>query len=126
MVRAKTVGGNQEFYTRFAELYEQFYDEYLTWIRPRLGGKDLRFGRIIPVEQAIEGQQGIIPSHSDKYSEIIDRNNSFCLVNACACRYEMQLLGKGCGKPLGNCTVMGTSATVCPMGGRFTACWLTP
>ena len=38
-------------------------------------------------------------------------------------------MGRNWGKSsitAGNCTMMGTSATVCPRGGRFTACWLVP
>ncbi len=107
MVLAKTDPENQDFYKRFAELYHQFYDEFVRWIKPEVEKKDLRFGRIVPVEKSIESQSGIIPSNSDKFSEIIERNNSFCIVNACACRYEMHLLGRGCDKPLDVCSLMG-------------------
>jgi Pyruvate/2-oxoacid:ferredoxin oxidoreductase delta subunit len=98
---------NYYYYKEFARLYNQVYDEYMLWIKPHLESKDLRFMRVIPVEKAIESTIGILPLITDRYSDIVERNNSFCLVNVCACRYEHELLGKGCGKPLDVCSAMG-------------------
>jgi electron transport complex protein RnfB len=47
-----------------------------------------------------------------EYSEIlatqlVDRSSSFALVNVCACRWEHELVGEGCGKPLDVCTCLG-------------------
>lgn len=116
MIRAKAGEHDaraKAFFVEFAALYEEFYDEILTWLKPNLAGKDLRFGRIIPVGKSIESSTGIIPLPSDRFSEVVDRNNSFCLVEVCACRNEMQLLGKGCGKPMDVCSAMGWLADLC-------------
>jgi len=107
MIRSK--GEHGEYYKEFSRLFETFYEEFCTWIKPRLEGKDLRFGRIIPVEQSLERSPGIsvMALPTDRYSEMVDRNNSFCLVNVCSCRHEQELLGKGCGKPKDVCSAMG-------------------
>jgi len=110
MLRAKTEGGDEEYYREFARHYEEVYHEYLTWMKPKLLGKDVRVMRIIPVGRSLESVQGVMPLDTDRYSEIVDRNTSFCLVSACACRYEHEILGKGCGKPLDVCSAMGALA----------------
>jgi len=107
MMRAHSDPDNHDYYKEFARLYEEVYEEYMTWIKPHVDRKDLRFMRIIPVEKSIENTIGIVPFNTDRYSEIVDRNRSFCLVNACPCRYEFELLNKGCGKPLDVCSAMG-------------------
>ena len=115
MIRAKSASTEKEreYFRRFAELFEQFYEEIITWLKPNLGSRSVRVGRIIPVGKSIEHATGILPLGSDAFSEIIDRNNSFCLVEVCACRHEMELLGKGCGKPMDVCSAMGWLADFC-------------
>ena len=105
-------GRDDEYSRRFAELFEQVYTEFFSWLRPRMKNKDLRFGRIIPVEQAIDATPGlgVLAWSTDRYSEIVDRNNSFCLVHACSCRHEAELIGKGCGRPKDVCSAMGALA----------------
>jgi len=116
MIRAKSVAedsAEREYFVRFAELYEEFYDEVLTWLKSNLRGRDVQFGRVIPVGKSIEASGGILPLPSDSFAETIDRNNSFCLVEVCPCRNEMHLLGKGCKKPLDVCSAMGWLADYC-------------
>ncbi len=115
MIRARDAQNEQEreFFVTFAALYDEFYDEIMTWLKPQVEGKDLRFGRIIPIGKSIECSTGIVPLETDLWSETIERNNSFCLSNVCPCRYEMELLGKGCGKPLDVCSAMGWLADFC-------------
>lgn len=115
MIRAKHPRNDAEraFFVEFASLYEQFYDEILTWLKPNLDGRDLRFGRIIPIGKSVEASSGVVPLTSDSFEEIVDRNNSFCLVDVCACRNEMALLGKGCDKPRDVCSAMGWLADFC-------------
>ena len=43
---------------------------------------------------------------TDKLEVVLDQFESFG-VGQCQCRMAMQVLGRGCGKPLENCTVMG-------------------
>lgn len=116
MIRAKTESHDdtqREFFVQFAALYEEFYDEILTWLKPNLDGKDLRFGRIIPIGKSVNSGSGVVPVATDSFEEMVDRNNSFCLVEACACRTEMALLGKGCDKPRDVCSAMGWLADFC-------------
>ena len=110
MIRSN--GEYGEYYKEFSRLFEAFYEEFCVWIKPRLEGKDLRFGRILPIQQSIDHSPGIsvMALPTDKFLETVDRNNSFALVNVCSCRHEADLLGKGCGKPKDVCSAMGRLA----------------
>jgi Na+-translocating ferredoxin:NAD+ oxidoreductase subunit B len=43
---------------------------------------------------------------TDKLEVVLDQFEVFG-IGQCQCRMAMQVMGKGCGKPLGNCMVMG-------------------
>ena len=43
---------------------------------------------------------------SDKLAIVLDQFEAFA-VGQCQCRMAMQVVGQGCGKPLGNCMAMG-------------------
>jgi len=105
-------GEDTPYTRRFAELFEQFYEEFFNWLKPRVERKDLRFGRIIPIEQSIAATPGlgVLALPTDRYSEAVDRNRSFCLMHACSCRHERELIGKGCGRPKDVCSAMGALA----------------
>jgi len=51
-----------------------------------------------------------MPINTDYYSEIVDRNKSFCLNEVCPCRQAMELIGKGCDYPKDVCSAMGALA----------------
>jgi len=108
-------GQDDDYSRRFAELFEQVYTEMFTFLKPRMADNTMRFGRIIPVEQAIEATPGlgVLAYDTDRYSELVARNRSFCLVHACSCRHEANLVGKGCGRPLDVCSAMGALADFC-------------
>lgn len=110
MIRSRNAGEDLAHFTRFAEIFEDLYEEYMTWVKPKTLGKDLRFGRVVAVEQSITRSSGVMPLATDRYSEIVDRNKSFCLVNVCACRREKELVGKGCGRGMDVCSGMGLVA----------------
>ena len=110
MIRSKNDSANEGYYREFARLFEEVYVEYMTWVRPRLEEKDVRVMRVIPINQSLDQVQGVMPLDTDRYLEIVDRNKSFALVNACACRRSRQILGQGCGKPLDVCSAMGVLA----------------
>ncbi len=107
MMRSKDK--DDEFFTEFARLYHQFYEEIMDLYKPKLQNKVLSVERIITIEKAIESSPGlaVLALPSDKYSDMVERNNSFCIVDPCACRQEMELLGRGCDKPKDVCGGMG-------------------
>lgn len=93
---------------RFAALFQDCYDEFTDWMKDALEGRKLHFVRAIPIEQSIDMSIGIVAaSASDRFSELLDRNKSFCLVNVCVCRYEKDLIGRSCGRSQYVCSAMG-------------------
>jgi electron transport complex protein RnfB len=110
MIRSRD--SDDEYYKEFARLFEDFYNEFCEFIKPRLEKRDLRFMRIVPIERSIEKTPGIsvLAYDTDYYSEIIDRNKKFSLVNVCACRQQADLIGEWCGKPKDVCSQMGVMA----------------
>ena len=110
MLRSKNKGADIKYFTEFAKLAEEAFEEMMIWAKPKAQNKDLRFMRVIAVEKAIEQTQGILPISTDLYSEIADRNTSFCLANVCACRQKAQLLGEGCGRGMDVCSAVGLAA----------------
>ena len=107
-------GEKGEYFREFARLFEDFYAEFFTWLKPQMEGKDLRLGRIISIEKAVDQTPGlnVLAFDTDIYSEIIDRNKSFCNVNVCSCRHQADLVGKWCGKPKDVCCGMGLLADI--------------
>lgn len=116
MIRSKNGEHDEKtkkFFVEFATLFQEFYKEIAPWLKESLEGKDVRFYRIIPVNKSLESLGGVIPFFTDSFQETIDRNNSFCLVDPCACRQEKHLLGEGCDKPRDVCSAMGWLADFC-------------
>ena len=105
-------GKEDEYSRRFAELFEQVYEEICTWLKPKMENRNMRFGRIIPIERSIDATPGlgVLALSTDRYSELVERNKSFCLIHACSCRHEQELIGKGCGRPKDVCSAMGAMA----------------
>ena len=93
------------WHRRFAELFEALYETgYIAGLSA--AGRRARrrssacSGRATP----IEAHPMALPS--DRLEVVLDRYEIFG-VGQCQCRMTMQVAGQGCGKPLGNCTVMG-------------------
>ncbi len=105
---------DEYYYQEFARLFRELYDDTVPHLKPHLEKKQLKPLRVIPVERAIEGSTslGILPLETDLYSEMLDRNKSFCIIDPCACRQEAEMLGHGCGKPKDVCAVLGFLAEV--------------
>ncbi len=115
-------GDGEEWYSEFVRLYNDFLEEfYLMLSKNEVGSKIYNkygvfgtpFGKVIAVEQAIEASPGlgVMAMPSDRFSELVDRNKkSLCLLNICACRQGMHLLGKGCGKLANTCATIGLPA----------------
>ena len=90
-----------DWHRRFVELFEALYD---TGYILDYDGRPTPFVRFLPVGKAIEAHPAALPS--DKLEVVLDQFETFG-IGQCQCRMAMQVLGQGCGKPLGNCTVMG-------------------
>jgi Pyruvate/2-oxoacid:ferredoxin oxidoreductase delta subunit len=90
-----------DWHRRFIELFEALYEtgytiDYAHALPPMV--------RYLPLGRAIEGHPMALPT--DKLEIVLDQFDTFGVGN-CQCRMAMKVLGKGCDKPLGNCTVMG-------------------
>jgi Na+-translocating ferredoxin:NAD+ oxidoreductase subunit B len=90
-----------DWHRRFIELFEALHNtgyslDYKDHPTPAV--------RYLPVGQTIDAHPMALPS--DKLEVVLDRFSVFG-VGQCQCRMAMQVIGQGCGKPLGNCTVMG-------------------
>jgi len=88
----------------FAKLFEDLWEsgyitDYLHLSRPPV--------RYLPVAAAGRSLYRAWPS--DHLEEILEPYDDFA-VASCQCRMAMALLGKGCGKPLDNCTSIGPMA----------------
>ncbi|UCD85634.1 MAG: hypothetical protein JSU92_05440 [Deltaproteobacteria bacterium] len=111
-------GDSGEFYKEFTRLFKEFWEEFNQWLCSQEVAKRYQifgvpYGRIISVERAIEASPGlgVIAFPTDIYSEMVERSKkSLCLINVCACRQGMVLLGKGCGRLENTCSTMGLPA----------------
>ncbi|HEY4759333.1 MAG TPA: 4Fe-4S dicluster domain-containing protein [Thermoguttaceae bacterium] len=95
-----------DWHRRFIELLEELYEtgyptDYAQTLPPMV--------RYLPVGKAIESHPMALPS--DQLEIVLDQFDTFGVGN-CQCRMAMRVLGRGCDKPIGNCTVMGTWAEV--------------
>ena len=107
-------GRDDEFFKEFARLFKEYYEETMTWLKPQVEQRDIPFMRVIPIERSLESTSrfNIMALSTDKYSEMVDRNKSFCLIDPCPCRQEAIYNGEGCGKPLDVCSAMGWMADI--------------
>jgi len=95
------------WHRRFAELFEALYETgYITDYQQGQAGPSL-FVRVLTVGRTIDAHPMALPS--DRLEVILDRYTVFG-IGQCQCRMAMQVAGHGCGKPVGNCTVMGEFA----------------
>ena len=90
-----------EWHHRFVELFEALYE---TGYSLDYQERTTPFVRYLPVGKAIDAHPMALPT--DKLEVVLDEFKVFG-VGQCQCRLAMQALGQGCGKPLGNCMVMG-------------------
>lgn len=92
------------WHAEFARLFEKIWDEgyivrYTRSIRPGI--------RYLPVHGVSGSILNACPS--ERMEEIIEPYSEFA-VGMCQCRMAMDLVDKGCGRPLENCVVMGPGA----------------
>ncbi len=102
-----------EWHKKFIEVFERLYETgYMT----TFGEKLPQVVRFLPAPGSISGNPLALPS--DKLEVVFDRYDTFGIGN-CQCRMTMEVLGRGCGKPIGNCTVMGDWARSGIRSGRL-------
>jgi len=93
------------WHKHFAELFEPLYESgyWRDYINVRRAPV-----RYLPVGPVTKTLYQAWPS--DVLEEILEPYDLFA-VGQCQCRAVMQLVGKGCGKPLENCVAIGPMAT---------------
>jgi len=91
-----------EWHRRFIELFESLYETgYSLDYQQKHPTPSVRY---LPVGKAIDAHPMALPT--DKLEVVLDQFKVFA-VGQCQCRLAMEVLGRGCGKPLGNCMIMG-------------------
>jgi len=95
------------WHRRFAELFEALYETGYIADFQHGQTKPTPFVRALAVGQTIEAHPMALPS--DRLEVVLERYAAFG-IGQCQCRMTMEVAGQGCGRPLGNCTVMGEMA----------------
>jgi Pyruvate/2-oxoacid:ferredoxin oxidoreductase delta subunit len=90
-----------DWHRRFAELFEALFEtgysaEYMKRPVPSV--------RFLPVGDMMKAHPLALPT--DQFEILLDRYDTFA-VGQCQCRTTAMVLGRDCGKPKGNCTMMG-------------------
>jgi Pyruvate/2-oxoacid:ferredoxin oxidoreductase delta subunit len=93
-----------DWHRRFAELFEALYEtgyglDYFVGADPMV--------RFLSVGTTVGAHPMALPS--DRLEVVLDQFKTFA-VGHCQCRMAETMLGRGCGKPLENCTAMGMFA----------------
>ena len=60
--------------------------------------------RFLPISQLVKAHPAALPC--EQLEVVLDRYRTFA-VGQCQCRTTMAVMGQSCGKPIGNCCVMG-------------------
>lgn len=92
------------WHKRFAQLFEELWEEgymvdYIKRVRSNV--------RYLPVSESVDPLYMAWPS--DRLEEVLEPYDDFA-VGMCQCRMTMELVGKGCGKPMEACVTMGPTA----------------
>ncbi|MFC1849864.1 ATP-binding protein [candidate division CSSED10-310 bacterium] len=101
----KDISTRNSWHKKFAEIFERLWDKgdlLIDYISK--GRAPIRYLPVGGVSKTLH-----LAWPSDKLEEILDRYDLFAVGN-CQCRLAMQLIGKGCGRPLENCTIYGPFA----------------
>jgi len=92
------------WHRKFAELFEQVWDSGFLTDYVGVGPALVRY---LPAVRDSSTLQMAWPS--EKLEEILEPYDTFAVGN-CQCRVAMQLVGKGCDRPLENCVAIGPFA----------------
>lgn len=96
-----------DWHRRFAHLFEDLFET--GFMVPRGGGESRRSAgiRYLPVGEVIQAHPMALPS--DFLEEVIDPYDTFA-VGLCQCRMTEHIVGRGCDRPMENCTSVGSMA----------------
>jgi Pyruvate/2-oxoacid:ferredoxin oxidoreductase delta subunit len=100
-----------DWHRRFIELFEALFSS--GYVRDYREDRHPAV-RFLPLTAVQVARPGAVPA--GHFGEVADRFKTFA-VGQCQCRMSMNTLGHGCGRPLGNCTIMGTWAEGAIRGG---------
>ena len=102
-----------DWHRRFAELFEVLYE---TGFMVDSVGDMPPAVRYLPVGGVIDAHPMALPS--DLLEEVIGQYKSFA-VGLCQCRMTEQIVGRGCDRPMDNCTAMGAMADMAVRSGQM-------
>ncbi len=95
------------WHRRFVELFEALYESGYMGQYQQGQSRPVPAVRVLPVGRSIEAHPMALPAaHLESVLEDFDTFG----VGHCQCRLATRVLGKGCGRPLENCTAMGVWA----------------
>jgi ferredoxin len=92
------------WHKKFAELFEQLWDSGYLIDYVKSGKPPVRYLPVGPITKTLNQAWP-----SDRLEEILEPYDLFAIGN-CQCRMSMQLVGKGCDRPLENCVAIGPMA----------------
>lgn len=95
------------WHRRFAELFEALYNSGYIGRYQRGQCRPMPAVRVLPVGRSIEAHPLALPA--DHLESVLDRFDTFG-VGQCQCRLATSVVGRGCGRPVENCTAMGVWA----------------
>lgn len=97
------------WHRRFVELFETLYDSGYAGQYQQHAGQPVPAVRVLPVGRSIEAHPLALPA--DHLESVLQRFDIFG-VGQCQCRLATHVLGRGCGRPMDNCTAMGVWAEI--------------
>jgi len=101
-----------DWHRRFCELFEKLFETgYIVDHEIRKPEKI----KYLPIGQVIRSNVAAFPS--DKLEEVFSRYQSFGLT-LCQCRITEDVVGRGCGKPMDVCMILGPIAEMSIKAGR--------
>lgn len=95
------------WHRRFAELFEALYNSGYIGRYQQGQCRPVPAVRVLPVGRSIEAHPLALPA--DHLESVLDRFDTFG-VGQCQCRLATNVVSRGCGRPVENCTAMGVWA----------------
>ena len=105
-----------DWHRDFARLFEDLFETGFTMRRGSSEPERALGIRYLPIGEVIQTHPMALPS--DYIEEVIDPYGTFA-VGLCQCRMTEKIVGRGCDRPMENCTAVGTFAEVVIRSGRM-------